>query len=196
MCSGCSVECNSSTWNLGDDAKVHDWPNQDSCQAVSDIFFLPRKNSCSYLERLQTPQKELFHSDVLLFVCLFVIVMSWHWKASNNSLWLWNVKNGSLTPSVICMTPLPSHKLSFSATQKERLVHSCIPKDLYAIFLLVCKPSYIYLWNSEEIIFFPYQVDWLVEKMREANFTVSAMHGDMPQKERDAIMKEFRSGQR
>lgn len=108
-------------------------------------FFLPRKNSCSYLERLQTPQKELFHSDVLLFVCLFVIVMSWHWKASNNSLWLWNVKNGSLTPSVICMTPLPSHKLSFSATQKERLVHSCIPKDLYAIFLLVCKPSYIYL---------------------------------------------------
>lgn len=44
--------------------------------------------------------------------------------------------------------------------------------------------------------FFFCQVDWLVEKMREANFTVSAMHGDMPQKERDAIMKEFRSGQR
>merc|ERR1711917_166502 len=39
------------------------------------------------------------------------------------------------------------------------------------------------------------KVDWLAEKMREANFTVSAMHGDMPQKERDAIMKEFRSGQ-
>jgi ATP-dependent RNA helicase len=30
--------------------------------------------------------------------------------------------------------------------------------------------------------------------MRQANFTVSAMHGDMPQKERDAIMGEFRSG--
>ena len=29
--------------------------------------------------------------------------------------------------------------------------------------------------------------------MREANFTVSSMHGDMPQKERDAIMKEFRA---
>ena len=39
------------------------------------------------------------------------------------------------------------------------------------------------------------KVDWLTEKMREANFTVSSMHGDMPQKERDAIMKEFRSGQ-
>merc|ERR1712121_549051 len=40
-----------------------------------------------------------------------------------------------------------------------------------------------------------FQVDWLTEKMREANFTVSSMHGDMPQRERDAIMKEFRSGQ-
>uniref|UniRef100_A0A8C3LRD5 RNA helicase n=1 Tax=Chrysolophus pictus TaxID=9089 RepID=A0A8C3LRD5_CHRPC len=38
------------------------------------------------------------------------------------------------------------------------------------------------------------QVDWLTEKMREANFTVSSMHGDMPQKERESIMKEFRSG--
>jgi len=38
------------------------------------------------------------------------------------------------------------------------------------------------------------QVDWLTEKMRENNFTVSSMHGDMPQKERDAIMEEFRKG--
>ena len=42
----------------------------------------------------------------------------------------------------------------------------------------------------------PVQVEWLTEKMREANFTVSSMHGDMPQKERDAIMKEFRGGER
>ncbi|XP_022649066.1 eukaryotic initiation factor 4A-III [Varroa jacobsoni] len=38
------------------------------------------------------------------------------------------------------------------------------------------------------------KVDWLSQKMLEANFTVSSMHGDMPQKERDAIMKEFRAG--
>lgn len=38
------------------------------------------------------------------------------------------------------------------------------------------------------------KVDWLTAKMREVNFTVSSMHGDMPQKERDAIMEEFRSG--
>lgn len=38
------------------------------------------------------------------------------------------------------------------------------------------------------------KVDWLTGKMRDANFTVSSMHGDMPQKEREAIMTEFRSG--
>lgn len=36
------------------------------------------------------------------------------------------------------------------------------------------------------------QVDWLTEKMRQNNFTVASMHGDMVQKERDAIMAEFR----
>ena len=40
------------------------------------------------------------------------------------------------------------------------------------------------------------KVDFLTTKMREANFTVSAMHGDMPQKERDSIMQEFRQGAR
>jgi ATP-dependent RNA helicase len=38
-------------------------------------------------------------------------------------------------------------------------------------------------------------VDWLTEKMRDSNFMVSYIHGDMPQKERDLITKEFRSGQ-
>lgn len=38
------------------------------------------------------------------------------------------------------------------------------------------------------------KVDWLTEKMRSRDFTVSAMHGDMGQKERDVIMKEFRTG--
>jgi len=38
------------------------------------------------------------------------------------------------------------------------------------------------------------RVEWLAKKMRDSNFTVSYMHGDMPQKERDAIMNEYRSG--
>ncbi|KAB0382696.1 hypothetical protein FD755_004613 [Muntiacus reevesi] len=38
------------------------------------------------------------------------------------------------------------------------------------------------------------KVDWLTEKMHARDFTVSALHGDMNQKERDVIMREFRSG--
>mmetsp|Transcript_28720 Transcript_28720/g.112025 ORF Transcript_28720/g.112025 Transcript_28720/m.112025 type:complete len:322 (+) Transcript_28720:625-1590(+) len=38
------------------------------------------------------------------------------------------------------------------------------------------------------------KVEWLATKLKEANFTVSSMHGDMEQKERDEIMSEFRSG--
>merc|ERR1711934_1051751 len=38
------------------------------------------------------------------------------------------------------------------------------------------------------------KVGWLTNKMRDANFTVASMHGEMPQKEREAIMQEFRDG--
>jgi len=38
------------------------------------------------------------------------------------------------------------------------------------------------------------KVDWLTQQMHAKDFTVSAMHGDMEQKERDVIMREFRSG--
>merc|ERR1712021_72821 len=38
------------------------------------------------------------------------------------------------------------------------------------------------------------KVDWLTDRMAQRDFTVSAMHGDMDQKERDVIMREFRSG--
>jgi translation initiation factor 4A len=38
------------------------------------------------------------------------------------------------------------------------------------------------------------KVDWLKEKLHEKDFTVSSMHGDMEQGERDIIMKEFRTG--
>ncbi|KAI3880599.1 hypothetical protein MKX03_037471 [Papaver bracteatum] len=38
------------------------------------------------------------------------------------------------------------------------------------------------------------KVDWLTEKMRSRDHTVSATHGDMDQNTRDVIMQEFRSG--
>lgn len=38
------------------------------------------------------------------------------------------------------------------------------------------------------------KVDFLAQKMRENDFTVSSMHGEMRQQERNLIMKEFRTG--
>ena len=38
------------------------------------------------------------------------------------------------------------------------------------------------------------RVDWLTEQLSARDFTVSAMHGDMDQNQRETIMKEFRSG--
>jgi ATP-dependent RNA helicase len=38
------------------------------------------------------------------------------------------------------------------------------------------------------------KVDWLAAKMKENNFTVCAIHGDMDQTAREGVMEEFRSG--
>jgi len=38
------------------------------------------------------------------------------------------------------------------------------------------------------------KVDWLTDKMKSREFTVSSTHGDIGQKERDVILNEFRTG--
>jgi ATP-dependent RNA helicase len=38
------------------------------------------------------------------------------------------------------------------------------------------------------------KVNWLAEKMRQSHFTVSAIHGDMEQSQRESVMDQFRSG--
>ena len=38
------------------------------------------------------------------------------------------------------------------------------------------------------------KVDWLVTSMRQQDFTVSCTHGEMEQRDREAVMQEFRSG--
>ena len=40
-----------------------------------------------------------------------------------------------------------------------------------------------------------HKVEWLAKQMRDANFAVVYMHGDMPQSERDEIMNRFRRGE-
>lgn len=65
----------------------------------------------------------------------------------------------------------------------------------FTLRLFVCAYCLCFLINLMQFFHILFgQVDWLTEKMRSNNFTVSSMHGDMPQKERDAIMAEFRSG--
>jgi len=39
------------------------------------------------------------------------------------------------------------------------------------------------------------KVEWLADKMQKANFTVISMHGEMPQEEREEVMKKFRGGE-
>ncbi|KAF2573017.1 hypothetical protein F2Q70_00000962 [Brassica cretica] len=65
------------------------------------------------------------------------------------------------------------------------------------MFTVVMKESRRPPWQKTQLLTHMIkstQVDWLSEKMRTNNFTVSSMHGDMPQKERDEIMNQFRSG--
>jgi len=38
------------------------------------------------------------------------------------------------------------------------------------------------------------KVDWLAQQLKKANFAVSSMHGDMPQRDRNRVMEEFRQG--
>ena len=38
------------------------------------------------------------------------------------------------------------------------------------------------------------KVEWLTKQMHEKDFTVSSIHGDMEQSQRDIIMREFRTG--
>ncbi|KII61513.1 Eukaryotic initiation factor 4A-III [Thelohanellus kitauei] len=72
----------------------------------------------------------------------------------------------------------------FVAVEREEWKFSTLC-DIYE--MLVVTQSVIFC-NTKQ------KVEWLADKMTEANFTVAVMHGDMPQKERDAIMTEFRAG--
>ncbi|KAG5028417.1 hypothetical protein JHK87_011931 [Glycine soja] len=100
---------------------------------------------------------------------------------------------------VFSLVPLPLvflefKRFSFVSSHKiQPKVHLSLAetfkcyKDIMHMFFLVVGPFQLISYPS-------IQVDWLTEKMRNNNFTVSSMHGDMPQKERDAIMGEFHAG--
>uniref|UniRef100_A0A8C7CRE1 RNA helicase n=1 Tax=Oncorhynchus kisutch TaxID=8019 RepID=A0A8C7CRE1_ONCKI len=85
------------------------------------------------------------------------------------------------------------------------LLSATMPQDVLEFYINVEKEEwkldtlcdlYETLTITQAVIFINTRrkVDWLTEKMHARDFTVSALHGDMDQKERDLIMREFRSG--
>lgn len=112
---------------------------------------------------------------------------------------------------VLCSATLPQEILAMTKKFMKSPVRVLVKRDeltlegIKQFFVAVEKEEWKFdtlcdlydtLTITQSVIFCNTRrkVDWLAEKMREANFTCSAMHGEMPQKERDAIMKEFRSG--
>ena len=93
---------------------------------------------------------------------------------------------------VIFRVHSPSLKLLFSAILRERHL-------VFYFFLFVpyfypqnfCSLVIIDGLDADLRFFFWTQVDWFAKKMCTNNFTILAMHSDMPQQERDAIMGEF-----
>eukprot|EP00494_Astrolonche_serrata_P022811 UN23068 len=75
-------------------------------------------------------------------------------------------------------------KLFFVAVEKEEWKFDTLI-DLYDTLTVT---QAVIFCNTKK------KVDWLTDRMRKSNFTVSAIHGDMPQRERDAITAEFRQG--
>jgi ATP-dependent RNA helicase len=56
--------------------------------------------------------------------------------------------------------------------------------DLYDVLTITQAVIFV---NTKE------KVEWLSTQMREANFTVSAIHGGLPQRERETVMADFRA---
>ncbi|XP_027563610.1 eukaryotic initiation factor 4A-I-like, partial [Neopelma chrysocephalum] len=88
----------------------------------------------------------------------------------------------SIIGQLVTQWSLSGHSVVTLAPQEWKLDTLC---DLYETLTITQAVIFI---NTRR------KVDWLTEKMHARDFTVSAMHGDMDQKERDVIMREFRSG--
>eukprot|EP01083_Nonionella_stella_P136633 415871_1 len=80
--------------------------------------------------------------------------------------------------------PLEGIKRFYVAVEKEDYKLA----TLYDLYESITITQAIIFCNTRR------KVMWLTDKMKQNDFTVSAIHGDMYQKERELIMREFRSG--
>ncbi|KAF6169940.1 hypothetical protein GIB67_034332 [Kingdonia uniflora] len=88
-------------------------------------------------------------------------------------------QSGTGKSSMVALTACHMVNTACTEDESDEMLSRGFKQQIYEIYR--CLPPEL-------------QVDWLTGKMREYNFTVSEMHGDMPQKEREAIITEFRSG--
>eukprot|EP00760_Papus_ankaliazontas_P038742 PhM_4_TR9270/c0_g1_i1/m.81329/K13025/EIF4A3, FAL1; ATP-dependent RNA helicase len=72
----------------------------------------------------------------------------------------------------------------FVAVEREEWKYDTL-KDLYET--MHTSHSVIFL-NTRK------RVEWLAAKLEKDNFSVARLHGDMPQAERDAVLRDFREG--
>uniref|UniRef100_A0A2R9B6Y5 RNA helicase n=1 Tax=Pan paniscus TaxID=9597 RepID=A0A2R9B6Y5_PANPA len=102
-------------------------------------------------------------------------------------------KLNSNTQVVLLSATMPSDVLEVTKKFMRDPIRILVKKE--ELTLEGIRQFYINV-EREAVIFINTRrkVDWLTEKMHARDFTVSAMHGDMDQKERDVIMREFRSG--
>jgi len=110
--------------------------------------------------------------------------------------------SATLTPDVLSMTKKFMNDPIRILVKRDELTLEGIKQFFVAVekeewkFDTLCD-LYDTLTITQAVIFCNTRrkVEWLTNKMREANFTVASMHGEMPQSERDAIMKSFRDGE-
>ncbi|KAJ0965576.1 hypothetical protein J5N97_026714 [Dioscorea zingiberensis] len=89
----------------------------------------------------------------------------------------------------------PDHIKMFVLDEADEMLSRGFKDQIYDIFQLLPSKVQVGVFSATmppealEIT-----LDWLTDKMRSRDHTVSATHGDMDQNTRDIIMREFRSG--
>uniref|UniRef100_A0A2K6SKA4 RNA helicase n=1 Tax=Saimiri boliviensis boliviensis TaxID=39432 RepID=A0A2K6SKA4_SAIBB len=99
-------------------------------------------------------------------------------------------KLNSNTQVVLLSATMPSHVLEVTKMFMRDPIQILVKKE--ELSLEGIHQFNINEWKLDTLC--DSKVDWLTEKIHARDFTVSAMHGDMDQKERDVIMREFHSG--
>ncbi|KAJ2909322.1 translation initiation factor eIF4A [Coemansia aciculifera] len=117
------------------------------------------------------------------------------------------IKRGALKTASVKIFALDEADEMLSMGFKDQIyeVFQLLPPEVQVVLLSATMPNDVFDVTSKfmrdpirilAVIFCNTRrkVDFLTEKLRERSFTVSAMHGDMEQGQRETIMKEFRSG--